>query len=52
MALEDGAGIVTFLVTITATTSGDTKTDMATYRVEAEEKMNIIKQYVSGGGLT
>lgn len=47
MALEDGAGEVTFLLTITATTSGDTKTDMATFKLDASEKQAIARKYVS-----
>ncbi len=46
LALEDGAGVVTFLLTITATTSGDTKTDLATYKLDTDEKKAIAKKYV------
>ena len=45
--LEDGAGSVTFLVTLTATTTGETKTDLATFKMDPEEKQAIIKKYVS-----
>ena len=50
--LEDDAGLVHFLLTITATMGGDAVSDLATYVPDPKQEKAIEEKYVSRKHLT